>query len=111
MCEASASYHCDVMCVEIPAVVVDAVAIGFELREERFDFGEGFVFEMLETDYDVGYLDAGVVDVVLHIDLLAGGAEEADEGVSQDGIAEVADVRGFVGIDAGVLDDDVSGLD
>ncbi len=96
--------------VELPAVIVDALALRFELREEGLDVGEGFVFEALEADYDIGDLNAGVVDVVLDVDLLAGGAEKADEGVSQDGVAEMADMGGLVGVDAGVLDDDVSGL-
>ena len=61
-------------------------------------------FEMEEADDHVGDLDAGVVDVVLHVDFLAGGAEQADECVAEDGVAQVADVRGLVGIDAGVLD-------
>jgi len=39
---------------------------------------------------------------------LSGGSEEADEGVAEDGVAEVADVGGFVGIDAGVFDERVN---
>ena len=63
---------------------------------------------MHETDDDVGDLHAGVVDVVLHPDLVAGfvavGAEQALKGVAQNGVAQMADVRGLVGVDAGVLD-------
>ena len=33
------------------------------------------------------------------------GAEETLEGVAEDGVAEVADVGGFVGVDAGVFDE------
>ena len=66
---------------------------------------------MLETHHHVGHLHAGVVDVVLHFDVAAGGAQHADEGVAQDGVAQVPDVRGFVGIDVGVLDDDLFRLD
>ena len=62
-----------------------------------------FAFEVQEADDHVGHLHAGVVDVVLHIDLLAGGAQQAHEGVAQNGVAQMADVRGLVGIDAGVL--------
>src|SRR5271165_5115558 len=74
------------------------------LRDELAHSGGGLVFEMEEANDDIGYLDAGVVDVVLDVDFLAGGAEQADEGVAEDGVAEVSDVGGFVGIDAGVLD-------
>ncbi len=59
---------------------------------------------MQEAHDDVGDLDAGVVDVVLHVDFVAGGAEQAHKGVAEDGVAQMADVRGLVGIDAGVLD-------
>ncbi len=60
-----------------------------------------------EADHDVGDLDAGVVDVVLDLDLGAGGAQAADQGVAQHGVAQVADVGGLVGVDVGVLDDDL----
>ena len=94
--------------VEIPAVEVDAL-IGFEEFGEEFaGAGEGLAFEVDEADDYVGDLHAGVVDVVLHADFVAGlvavGTEQALEGVAEDGVAEVADVGGFVGVDAGVLD-------
>ena len=63
---------------------------------------------MEEPDDDVGDLDAGVVDVVLHVDLVAGGAQEADKRVAENGVAQMADVRGLVGIDAGVLNEHVA---
>ena len=55
---------------------------------------------MEEADDDIGEIHAGVVYVVLDIDFLAGGAKESDESVAEDGVAQVANVRGFVGIDA-----------
>ena len=58
---------------------------------------------MHKSDDNVRDLDAGVVDVVLHIDLLPCGAQQPDEGVAEDGVAQVADVRGLVGVDGGVL--------
>ena len=39
---------------------------------------------------------------------MAGGAQQADEGVTQDGVAKVTDVRGLVGIDRGVLDQNLA---
>ncbi len=58
-------------------------------------------------------MDAGVVDVVLYAYFVAAfvvvGAEEALEGVAEDGVAEVADVGGFVGVDAGVFDEAEAG--
>ncbi len=59
---------------------------------------------MEESHDHVGNLDAGVVDVVLHLHGLATEAQQANERVAQDGVAQVADVRGLVGIDAGVFD-------
>ena len=75
--------------------------------------GEVFAFEMDEAYDDVCDLDAGVVDVVLDAYFVAAfvgvGAEEALEGVAEDGVAEVADVGGLVGVDAGVLDEAEAG--
>ena len=62
---------------------------------------------MEEADDHIGNLDAGVVNVVLNVDLVAGGAEHAHKGVAEDGVAQVANVGGLVGIDACVLDEDV----
>src|SRR5688572_21406904 len=59
---------------------------------------------MDETDDDVGDLDAGVVDVVLDFNAIAGGLEDAHEGVAEHCVANVTDVRGLVRIDARVLD-------
>ncbi|XWK71073.1 hypothetical protein RBB80_18810 [Tunturiibacter gelidiferens] len=95
--------------VEIPAVEVDALVGLEELGEEFAGAGECFAFEVDEAYDYVCDLDAGVVDVILNADFVAGfeavGTEEALEGVAEDGVAEVANVSGFVGVDAGVLDE------
>ena len=65
---------------------------------------------MQKADNDVGNLDAGVVDVVLHVDFAAGGAEQADKRVAEDCVAKMADVRGLVGIDGGMFDKGMSPL-
>ena len=59
---------------------------------------------MRETENYVRDLHAGVVNVVLHFDAAAGVTQDAAERVAEDGVAQMADVRGLVGIDAGVLD-------
>ena len=59
---------------------------------------------MHKADDDVSDLDAGVVDVVLNFDAIAGGLQNAHERIAEHGIANVTDVRGFVWVDAGVLD-------
>jgi hypothetical protein len=99
--------------VEIPTVEVDAL-IGLEEFGEKFSRGEEvFSFEMDETYDHVGDLNAGVVDVILDAYVVAGFvavvAEEALKGVAEDGIAEVADVGGFIGVDAGVFDETETG--
>ena len=63
------------------------------------------VFELAKSDDDVGHLDAGVVDVVLHFDGNAAEALHAHERVAERGIANMADVRRLVRVDGGVLDD------
>jgi hypothetical protein len=95
--------------VEIPAVEVDALVGLEEFGEEFAGGGEIFSFEVDEAYDYVCDLHAGVVDVVLYAYFVAAfvvvGAEEALEGVAEDGVAEVADVGGFVRIDAGVFDE------
>ena len=63
------------------------------------------VLELAEADDDVGDLDAGVVDVVLHFDRRAAEAEHAHERVAERRVAQVADVRRLVRVDRRVLDD------
>ena len=65
---------------------------------------ERFLLKMQKSDDHIRHLHAGVVDVVLHIHSLARGAQQAHKRVAQDGVAQMPDVRGLVGIDAGVLD-------
>ncbi len=58
---------------------------------------------MHQADDDVRHLHAGIVDVVLHIHALSCGAQHPHEGVAQDGVAQMPDMRCLVRIDAGVL--------
>ena len=92
--------------VEIPAVVIDPLSRSrFSFFEQHLaNVGQRFAFQMQKSHHHIGHLHAGVVDVVLHIDFLPGGAQQAHKRVAQNGVAQVADVRGLVGIDAGVLD-------
>jgi hypothetical protein len=61
-----------------------------------------------EADNYVGYLHARVVDVVLNIDFPARSAQQPHKRVAKNGVAQVTDVRGLVGIDAGVLDQNLA---
>jgi hypothetical protein len=64
-----------------------------------------------ESYDDIRDLHSGVVDVVLDIYLPASESQQTHEGVSQDCIAEVANVGSLVGIDARVLDEHFSAWD
>ena len=61
--------------------------------------------QVVKCGHYVRHLHAGVVDVVLHLDSPAERAQQAHQGIAEHGVAEMADVRGLVGIDVRVLDD------
>ena len=86
--------------VQIPAVVIEACGVG-----DVADVVEVLALELAESDDDVGDLDAGVVDVVLHLDRHAAKPLHAHERVAERRIPKVADVRRLVRVDGGVLDD------
>ena len=89
--------------VEIPAVVIEA-----RLGGKVLDFGPRFLLDIQKPNNDVGDLDARIVDVVLNVDFPAGKAQQADERVPENRVAQVPDVCGLVGIDAGVLDQNLT---
>ena len=91
--------------VEVPAVVVEARRVG-----ERAHLVEPLVLELAKADGDVGDLHAGIVDVVLDLDLASEEAQQPAEGVAERGVAQVPDVRGLVRVDGRVLDDRLAGL-
>jgi hypothetical protein len=94
--------------VQVPAVEVDPLAGDRQLIEQPARRTQVATFEVDQADDNIRDLNAGVVDVVLHANLVAGlevvGAKQALEGVAKDGVAQMADVRRFIGVDAGVLD-------
>ncbi len=97
--------------VEVPAEVVDRRSMTFGAMSAHFafgydgaDFGERSAFKMLKANDDIGYLNAGVVDVVLHVDFLPRSAQQANECIPEDSVAQVADVSGLVGIDGSMFD-------
>ena len=64
----------------------------------------------MKANHDVGNLDACVVDVILDFDGAALSAHHTDECIAQYGVAQMADVRRFIGINVGVFDDDLAGV-
>ena len=90
--------------VEIPTKVIEtSVWVG----DESANVSGRFLFKIMKADHNIGHLYAGVVDVVLHFDIATAVAQHADERVAQNGVAQVADVRGFVGVDVGVFHHDL----
>ena len=87
--------------VEIPAVVIESRRGG-----QRAHFGGRFLFDVKKAEDHIGDLNSGVIDIILHFDLCARMAQQAHKSIAKHGVAQVADVRGFIGIDVGVLDDD-----
>jgi hypothetical protein len=92
------------------AGVVDALAGSGEIRDPLLNRGQRKPLKVHEAHHDIGDLNAGVVDVILDVDLMAGGAQETDKRIAKNGVAQVADVGRFIGIDAGVLDQCVQAL-
>ena len=90
--------------VKIPAVVIDPYAAALKLSQQLPDVCERSAFQVQKAHHHISHLYAGVVDIVLHVHLVPGGAQQAHKRIAQDCIAQMADVRGLVGINAGVLD-------
>ena len=90
--------------VDIPAKVVETL-----FRDQRGHFFGRHVLEVQESHQDVRDLDSGIVDIVLHFHVRTRVAKRPNECVAEGGVTEVADVSGFVGVDVGMLDDDLLG--
>src|SRR5207245_9031256 len=69
-------------------------------------FGDTFLLKVLERHDDVRDLNAGVVDVVLRLDVVSEPFQTADQRVAENSVADVADVCRLVWIDVRVLHDD-----
>src|SRR5260370_21770309 len=61
----------------------------------------------MEARHYIGDLDAGVVDIILHLDLLAERSQHADERIAQRRVPKVADMRRLIRIDVGMLYNDL----
>src|SRR3954469_21286867 len=85
-------------CVQIPAVIIER-APGRERAIQSLDVFERHVLKMKESHDHIRDLTACVVYVVLHLHALARRLQDADEGVAQNGIANMAYVRGLIRID------------
>ena len=86
--------------VDVPAEVIEAWLAGVLL-----DLVFRSLLDVDETDNNISDLYAGVVDVVLDVDLTSAGAQQANEGIAKDGVAEVADVSCFIRVYGGMFND------
>src|SRR5579859_2076206 len=94
--------------IEVPAVIIEGPSAGW-IGDQSLYFALPFLLEIKKAHHHIRHLDAGVVDIVLYIDVCAGGAQQTDKGIAQNRIPQVPDVCGLVGIDAGVLDQNLLG--
>ena len=66
---------------------------------------------MSESNDHICDLHSGIVDIVLNVDFPALKAQQAHERVAQNGIAKMSNMRSLVGINAGVLDQNLAVLE
>jgi hypothetical protein len=79
-------------------------------RLDSETFGELGLGQIEYSHDNVSHLDPGVIDIVLNFNCGTEAAQAATQDVAQHRIPEMADVRGLVGIDGGVLDDSLHTL-
>ena len=91
--------------VEVPTQIVEA---DVWVPDELFNVLEVFLFEVGKAHHDISDLHPCIVDVVLHFHLVTSELEQANEGVAQNRITQMPDVGSLVGVDAGVLDNDLA---
>src|SRR5262249_54026744 len=75
--------------IQIPTVVIESTIETLHLIERHS-------FQVLEAYYDIGHLNASVVDVVLNLDPLACGSQHPDGRVAEHGVSQMTDMGCFV---------------
>src|ERR1700686_4172320 len=90
--------------IKIPAVIVETW-----LPPQGLNLRARFLLDLGKADAPISHLHAGIVDVVLDINFPAGRAQKPDEGIAENRIAQMSDVRGLIGIDARVLAPNLAG--
>jgi hypothetical protein len=95
--------------------------VAWSLRQCEFDqlvtssrldpkcFGKIGFGQEEETDHDVRHLNAGVIDVVLNLDLVSEIVKTSDQDITQNRISQVSYVGSLIGVDVGVFDDGLAG--
>ena len=88
--------------IQVPAVVVEPDR---RIGREPLDRREIQPLDRRKAHHHIGHLHAGVVDVVLDLDVASLEADQPSERVAGRRVAQVPDVRGLVRVDRRVLDD------
>ncbi len=63
-----------------------------------------FLLQVVEANDDIGNLYARVVYIVLNFHETAAVSQHADEGIAQDRVPKMSNVRSLIRIDIGVFD-------
>src|SRR5439155_2608770 len=79
------------------------------MARELLDLGSCLSFQIQKTDYNVGHLHAGIVDVVLYIYFAPGESQQANKRIAKDGVTQMTYMCRLVGIDTRVLDQNFAG--
>src|SRR5579885_2161008 len=86
--------------IKVPAVVIKS-----RMACELHDFLARLLLQMYEPDDDISHLHASIVDVVLDIHFPVRESKQANERITQDCVSQMPDMRGFIGIDTRMLDE------
>ena len=93
--------------IQVPAVVIET---HLRVARQSPHLVNPHVPQESKRRHHVRNLHAGVVDVVLDFDAPPERPQHAHEGVSEHGVAQVADMCGLVRVDVRVLDDCLGGI-
>src|SRR5687767_11309899 len=66
---------------------------------------EGLTFDLEKAHHHIRHLDAGIVQIVLNLDLMTKKTKTTDEGITQSRVAQVAYMRSLIGVDVRMLYD------
>src|SRR2546427_713176 len=83
-----------------PAAIIETQ---LKISNQRLNLGFSLFLQANEADNYVSYLLASVIYVVVRIHLAARVAQQTDKRVSQNGVAKMAYVGRFIGINTGVF--------
>ena len=90
--------------VNVPAVIIE---LDRSVGNHPANVVKCLLLDVFQADDNIRNLNTGVIDIVLNFDFAPRGLEYPDKRVADRSISKMADMRRLVGIDIGVLDDDL----